>query len=925
MVCALLSPARTSAQALPERPEPPVLRLQVRLLHQGREMQGTVRIELSAQDPRRLQPELLLLLLPNRFQHPDPRGPGRPLGPLPFTSFVGDLDRADPMQPDGFDHGSIQILTVQDSKGQPLSATLEDNPDLPEGFATDKGVMRVSTGAAWDGVVEVSFHTRLPRRFWEGWGDSGSWTAGWHPVPAELGAKGWNLDPDQPRGAYYELTLTTDSAARVVVGKGLMESLEENQSLHMPLETVASRSLPVITLQHPTEVRSGHGYTESVYSIFKPDQKRLGRFALDVAQDFLFFVREKYHLPAPATRIALVAVEGPGEELRTESDLVLIPEVYFRNHPVLDRVFLARLTRALAEIWFGEGVWSHRDQDSWLSRGLAGFLALEYFEHHFGWDGGIHNMGDWLQPRYREHYFEVPLRRLMRQGRDAPLMISPLRFEDVEAARLIVYNKSPLVLRSLAFVVGEETFHRALHAFFIRFRGRQATLADFKTCLEEVSGNPLDWFFQGWFEGLETVDFSVESLEQTKTATGYTAQVTVTRTPVLPMPVVVAVATRDGGRFTQVWSGGEARATLEFQVPEAVTQAMIDPEEHWLEANRKNNYSAPIFRVRPIFDWAKQREVLVMLQALMGGNAFDGNYMGLGVKMNLDENNSLYLLPIYGQLTGLVNYEASWTIEQFLHTRLSGKLELSKLGGISRKSAQILNSPIIAGDRDLEVSAGLAREQFEAAIFSSNRKIHIQPVSEASSLLFSTTYTHQPMGANGTRLNLDIARATPRLGGTYRFSYAKGEWGEDYILHSNHSFATKISGGTSREYLPLQKRFFLGGPEMLRGYPRDPSLAYESFAGFSVDYRYVLSRRILGSGYQTRRYTAILGLDAALGRDWGRHWSDTPLRRNMVLGLEVMVNVLSIVEFPIRLELSRPIGDSDYDQTRVILFGVLSF
>ncbi|MDH5753488.1 MAG: hypothetical protein OEZ59_13845, partial [Deltaproteobacteria bacterium] len=514
---------------------------------------------------------------------------------------------------------------------------------------------------------------------------------------------------------------------------------------------------------------------------------------------------------------------------------------------------------------------------------------------------------------------------LIRTGRDLPVMTPLLNNNDLEAARMVSYNKAPLVFRSLAYAVGPGLFQDTLSSFYYMHRHRSIELRDFRATLEGVTGDGYEWFFDRWFYGTSDIDFSIQDWSEKITPEGHVVEVVVRRRPVLPLPVTVALYTADGNRHTQGWNTPEAETTLRFVVPSGTKRVVIDPDEYWLESNRKNNYSEKLFRIRPFFDWSKQREILITLQGLMGGNAIDGNYLGLGMRIQFDEKNSLYLLPIYGERTGLVNYEISWQKSPFIFSGMRGSLSLQHLGGISTHSAGVEYMAYQRGKNTLELGVKLNLEQVEGATYEENGSVIEQPISKADNVTYSLGYSLEPNSQMDTNLFLEFSRSLNSLESDYEFDIFAGYLLQALNAPPNSALLINLLRGATTGETPFQKRFFIGGPEMLRGYPRDPLLSYDEYVGMRMDYRYIFSRKIFGSAYQTRRFTAILSSDVARGWNDGENWRKTTIRRNAGVGLEVMINVLSIVEFPVIMEVSRPIADEEYKDTQIILFGVFSF
>ncbi len=902
----------------------PIYRFSVHLDTRAHSIAGVMKLELDAADTR-LGQALWFHLPPNRFREPDTRGRRRNTDSLPFATNFTDTRRFDPMWPAGFSEGGIDIQAVEDAGGRALPFAFAENPLIPQGFATRDGLMRVDTSAAQGGLqIVIRFRTRLPNRFWEGWSQRGYLLEQWHPVLADHNDGQWVRDIFSPRAGRYQAGVSVDRQGRLFLGRRHAVVAPE-RPFQLPLAADPMRSLPLVFLELQ-EVQAVHDYDLSLYAFFSPGNGRLGRVQLEAANKFLAFMRRKYRLALPDTQITMIEVDLPPGDMRTMGSMVLIPKVYYRNSALMDRVFLAQLARALAQIWFGEVVWSNRDRQSWLHLGLAGYMALDFFHSLYGKDAGIHTIMDWLRPRYREHFFEVPVRDLMRNDEDAPLMISLTGHPLQRTAMLVAHNKAPLVIRSLHYLVGDHAFSLAINTLYRRYRYREVDERTFSRALSEHTDRDVEGFFRHWFHGAPQVDFAIEDWEQEPVPGGYTVRVQVRRSALSPLPVDVRVVAESGATHAVRWVNEEAQSVLTFHLTEPAAEIVIDPEEYWLELDRKNNYTETLYRVRPIFDWPKQREVLVALRGVAGGNSIDGNYLGLGVNLYLNENNTLLLTPIYGQRTGLTNYQASWRWRQFLIPKLNLQLTLQKLRGTTLQGLGFQYDLLNTDDVLISPAIEFRYETVGAAGFTDrNGQSIAQPAGPANNVAFNFILTKKPGRFYGNSVELEFINSRRSYNSDFDFTSHRIDFAQTVTLGSSHQITLALTRGGVEGSPPLQKRHELGGPALLRGYPRILELANEEIAAGKLDYGIVFSRETYGSAAQIRRITAFLFAD--VGRGWNNDEThrDRPQRQDVGVGVEVSINLLRLVEFPIRVDVAVPINDPEFEDPQFILFGVLNF
>jgi aminopeptidase N len=150
----------------------------------------------------------------------------------------------------------------------------------------------------------------------------------------------------------------------------------------------------------------------------------------------------------------------------------------------------------LVHQWYGNSVSPAQWRDIWLNEGFATYGQMLWLEHTQGPEA--------LEARVREQYAvisgalwddqpaEVVRRRL---DREFPPPGSPP--EDDLFVRS-VYARGAVTLHALRLRVGDEPFFEILRTYHERFRYSAVTTDDFIAVAEEISGEELNAFFQGW-------------------------------------------------------------------------------------------------------------------------------------------------------------------------------------------------------------------------------------------------------------------------------------------------------------------------------------------------------------------------------------------------------------------------------------------
>src|SRR5690554_1879840 len=162
--------------------------------------------------------------------------------------------------------------------------------------------------------------------------------------------------------------------------------------------------------------------------------------------------------------------------------------IFYDEHSVTGtRANEGLIAHEVAHQWFGnaatEADWPHL----WLSEGFATYLTHVYTEYTYGEDARAAAMA---QDRARVAAFAA-------QQPQRPL-VDTAYADPTELLNPNSYQKGGWVLHMLRRHVGDEAFFEGLRTYYTRYRGHNATTADFRRVMEEVSGQDLGAFFAQW-------------------------------------------------------------------------------------------------------------------------------------------------------------------------------------------------------------------------------------------------------------------------------------------------------------------------------------------------------------------------------------------------------------------------------------------
>ena len=919
--------------------------------------------------------ELLFALPGNRFLFPDERGirKHKIVPVFSLNRFQDNLE--DPKSPKGFSPGNMEITSVnsfdpESSKMQrQLSYKIEENPDLEVGYSTSRALLRIflpkdlqdTQGFPGESTIQLEFLTKFPENAQEGTINGMLLTTNWHPklliwkADQTFNETSWATSGNNPSPATFEVSLEAVQGGTLITTPGNYNLLA-GQKLSLPVSKIPLKEFPLIFSNLHQQLNGKNGVNFSIeksvlastkkesklVSFYFKSHERRAKLLHNWTADFLKFMQKRFSLKSPWESIRIVEVEAEYEQIDVINNLVLVPLPNYKRAGFMDRQALGFLTRRLAQLWFGESVWSNEDTQQWLNLGLPAFFGLRFFQYKFGQDAGIFDTFDWMNPRYRDHYFESMVNSISPKL-SYPILSSFRENPDSQKYLQTLTYKSAMVFSMLEYLMGDIAFQKGLQHFFKNNQQKLVDLKEIQKSFEKfnqpslrapplpaeslyyVDGyGSLEWFFSQWFLTVQTLDYSIED-SNTKTLTNgkYETEIMVNKIGVAKMPLVVALRTKNGREIRKMLPGIKPQESIQFVTESFPEKISLDPDEQLLETSRINNHSFEFFRVRFGLDWKKQREQLVLLVPGLANNAFDGNSFGVGIRYKVD-NYRIYAIPGYGTKNHRGLYMFNLDREDLWLYGLEAGFSVSEYGGVRTQGVRTTYEPSQNPD-DLKYKfhSSFSREK----LFSAGNNSGKSEITETGE---TNTFQFQNSGSLRAKdyyeLKWLIWNEQPALFFKSDFSYVRGQATLVQILNVGHRklFQLDITHAATTGETPLQKKFQLGGPSVLRGYPQHTILSDEHLLASRLDFKYPLITAPLWG------FVSAFKIQGTVFYDQGKIWSQgdsyekAKLRKNAGMGIEWTIDTASLLQVPLKFEVAFPMDDKEYKKPQFILLGVIT-
>jgi hypothetical protein len=441
--------------------------------------------------------------------------------------------------------------------------------------------------------------------------------AQWYPKVAVFDdIEGWNVEPYLGAGEFYleygnfdyKVTVPYD---HIVVGSGKLMNPKDvlSKELQSRYEK-AMQSDETVYLVSPEEIKNT--------ALTRPKQEGTltWHFQIENSRDVAFstsraFIWDaaKINLPSGKTTLAQSAYpkESDGVDAWTRSTEYTKASIEHYSETWFEFPY-ATATNVAADIGGmeypglnfcsynskGEGLWGVTDHEfghnwfpmivgtnerryAWMDEGFNTFI------NHYS--SNVFNNGEFPsslnETRRYVNYFINENREGINTYPDVA---------NTENLGMIAYNKPAMGLLMLReYILGAERFDNAFKSYIKTWAYKHPQPADFFNHMENVAGENLSWFWQGWFYGTGNIDLGING------AFPYAGNylVSLANKGDMPMPVLLEITFEDGTTERQmlpveIWQRGDVWNHL-IKTTKTIRSIVIDPDKILPDINLGND------------------------------------------------------------------------------------------------------------------------------------------------------------------------------------------------------------------------------------------------------------------------------------------------------------------------------------------------
>jgi aminopeptidase N len=361
---------------------------------------------------------------------------------------------------------------------------------------------------------------------------------------------------DYPNDKATSETIITVEEKYKVISNGDLISVRPAPSRGMKIwhwrmnQPISSYLISVVVGQYE-ELKDQYG-NHPVISYVYPGQLENARVSFAKLAQMVAFFSEKTGCDYPYSKYAQTMVRDFPGGMENVTATTMTDAAVHDKRAHLDVSSNEIISHELAHQWFGDLLTCRDWGEIWLNESFATFFEAVWNEHDRSRDHYLYEMMN-NQQAYLQAWY---------QGMRRPIVTR--RYSDPDAVfDVYAYARGAAVLNMLRFVLGEESFWKAINHYVKKHQWQNVETAQLNIAIEEATGQNLLWFFDEWVYKMGHPEFEIAANYEPSTKR---LRLTVKQTQkpdekrpwfqspeFFTIPIDIAITTEAGEKVHRVW------------------------------------------------------------------------------------------------------------------------------------------------------------------------------------------------------------------------------------------------------------------------------------------------------------------------------------------------------------------------------------
>jgi len=748
----------------------------------------------------------------------------------------------------------------------------------------------------------------------------------WYPNLLSRKEGRWITGMEELPPAYFRLALTLPSE-EIPVSSIAWEKKKEH-----PNGTTTyygqGGPIPLLALASSKNYLMREIKTEGVdiKSYFFSRDSRTADACLEYAAEAIRFIKYKYGLPLTFDHLSIIDLYMGSTAAYASGNTIFIPRELHKFPNLLKRLVESIVVHEISHLWWGVGLTYNFDKDNWIGEGLASYVSLAYFEEKYGREENTFTWPKWLPNMdFGEYFTELPYREIAVRDWDRPITESARTTKDQSSLSITQYNKGTMIHRMLHYVLGEQKYAAFLQALIKQYFAKVVTTQQMVDLCQEVTGQDLTWFFDQWIYDTKKLDYALGKISSHKSSNAIITSIQIIRKQDAVMPVELQVIFQDNTKQSIQMEGKQKQEIITLESKAEIKEAHLDPGHILPDINRSNNHYHHKIRFYPLFEFPDSDSYLITAIPYTSYNPTDKALSGVTVMAGYLTDWNLSLSAFYKEEPQRLGFQSLLLKDRLFSPGLAGIISFSDIQGLRGGSAG-LRLTLYEFHQQIRLPANLFTLScnYQDAYYLSDeekRKAEEEKtISEGKIGSITLMYTRDARltPLKGLHVQGTIELGSPDMGGDYDFRQYQFDGKYYFHIHHLSSLMFRSFLGKTQGELPLQKKFSLAGPLMLRGYNFDADYLGSHLATFTVELNMPIHKRFRND-VSIKKYFWFNGVNSAFYYDGGKVWdkpekfSKAKYYHSLGTSLILKTSIMNLIPVDWRFDLAFPL---DHDPER---------